>query len=101
MEDYQQAFIGRMVERLDAYAAGEVALPRLVDDLRGLFEVADPREWAIRDVFEDLWSDLDAECDLETQPWAPSGLADDTRLRRTIDALRSWASQIANGAPSA
>ncbi|MDH2426929.1 hypothetical protein [Sphaerisporangium sp. TRM90804] len=100
MEDYQRAFIGRVVERLDAYAAGEVTLPKVVEDLRGLFEVADPREWAIRDAFEDLWVDLDAECDLRTELWAPPGLADDAHLRRTIDALRSWASRIADGAPS-
>ncbi|MET8141551.1 hypothetical protein ABZU32_14685 [Sphaerisporangium sp. NPDC005288] len=101
MEEYQRAFIGRMVERLDAYAASEVTLPKLVQDLRGLFEVADPREWAIRDEFEDLWVDLDAECDLMTQPWAPPGLADDARLRRTIDAIRSWASRTADGLPAA
>ncbi|MGW4644681.1 hypothetical protein ACWEN6_39660 [Sphaerisporangium sp. NPDC004334] len=100
MEDYQRALIGRMVERLDAYAAGEVALPKLVADLRGLFQIADPQEWAIRDAFEDLWVDLDAECDLRTQPWAPPGLANDAHLRRTIDALRSWASRIADGEPS-
>ncbi|MEU9890929.1 hypothetical protein [Sphaerisporangium sp. NPDC051011] len=101
VEDYQRAFIGRMVERLDAYAVGEVTLPKLVEDLRGLFEIVDPREWSIRDAFEDLWAELDAECDLRTESWAPPGSADDVHLRRSIDALRSWASRVAAGASSA
>ncbi|GIH28164.1 hypothetical protein Aph01nite_64740 [Acrocarpospora phusangensis] len=99
MEEYQRVLIGRMVERLDAYASGEVALSKLIQDLRGLFDVSDPRERSIRDSFEELWADLDAECELRTELWAPPGLADDAHLRRTIDALRSWAQRVAAGDP--
>ncbi|GLX02999.1 hypothetical protein Misp02_70850 [Microtetraspora sp. NBRC 16547] len=97
MEDYQRALIGRMVERLDLYASGRIPLPKLVDDLRGLFEASDPRELEIRDSFQWLWADLDGECELRTQPWAPAGVADDDRLARVIGDLRLWARRVAAG----
>ncbi|MEV0975158.1 hypothetical protein [Microtetraspora glauca] len=97
MEDYQRALIGRMVERLDLYASGQTSLPKLVEDLRGLFEASDPRELEIRDSFQWLWGDLDAECELRTQPWAPVGAADDDRLAGAIGELRLWATRVAGG----
>ncbi|WP_433356177.1 hypothetical protein ACQP25_19215 [Microtetraspora malaysiensis] len=91
MENYQRALIGRMVEHLDLYVSGRTSLPKLVEDLRGLFEASDPHELEIRDSFQWLWGDLDAESELRTQPWAPAGAADDDRLARAIRELRLWA----------
>lgn len=90
MEDYQRALIGQMTGRLTLYDSGEIPLPKLVEDLRGLFEAADPRELSIRDSFEELWAELDAESELRTEPWAPPGLADDAHLRELLRRLRSW-----------
>ncbi|AWS47820.1 hypothetical protein [Streptosporangium sp. 'caverna'] len=90
MEDYQRALIGQMTGRLALYDSGEIPLPKLVDDLRGLFEAAGPRELSIRDSFEELWAELDAESELRTEPWAPPGLADDAHLRELLRRLRSW-----------
>ncbi|MEU6426689.1 hypothetical protein ABZ860_12380 [Microbispora sp. NPDC046973] len=97
MEDYQRALIGRMVELLDLYASGRTSLPKLVEDLWALFAASDPRELEIRDSFHWLWSDLDGECELRTQPWAPAGVADDDRLAGVIGELRLWAVQVAAG----
>ncbi|WP_156056052.1 hypothetical protein [Streptosporangium roseum] len=90
MEDYQRALIGQMAGRLALYDSGEIPLPKLAEDLRGLFEAADPRELSIRDSFEELWAELDAESELRTEPWAPPGLADDAHLREILRRLRSW-----------
>ncbi|MER6824959.1 hypothetical protein ABT352_03090 [Streptosporangium sp. NPDC000563] len=90
MEDYKRALISQMAARLDLYDSNGISLPKLVEDLRGLFEAADPRELSIRDSFEELWSELDAESELRTEVWAPPGLADDTHLRDILHRLRSW-----------
>ncbi|WP_433248561.1 hypothetical protein ACQPYK_00750 [Streptosporangium sp. CA-135522] len=90
MEDYQHALIGRMTAYLDLYDSGTIPLLKLAEDLRGLFEAADPRELSIRDSFEELWVELDAESELRTEPWAPPGLADDAHLREILRRLRSW-----------
>ncbi|WP_061295107.1 hypothetical protein [Herbidospora cretacea] len=95
MEDYQRALIGRMVDHLDLHAAGDLPLPKLVEDLRGLFEAADPRELAVRDSFNWLHADLDQECELRTEPWAPPGAADDARLAGALSELRAWATRAA------
>jgi len=97
VEDYQRALIGRMVEHLDLYASGRTRLPKLLEDLWGLFAASDPRVLEIRDSFQWLWSDLDGECELRTQPWAPAGVADDDRLATVIGELRLWATQVAAG----
>ncbi|MFC4062934.1 hypothetical protein ACFOWE_32030 [Planomonospora corallina] len=90
MEDYQRALVGQMAERIDLYDSGETSLPKLVEDLHGLFEAADPRRLSIRDSFMELWAELDAESELRTAPWMPPGLADDARLREILSRLRSW-----------
>ncbi|MET8335632.1 hypothetical protein ABZV14_07000 [Streptosporangium canum] len=90
MEDHQRVLIGQMIERIDLYGSGEIPLPKLVDDIRGLFEAASPRGLNIRDSFEEIWADLDAESELRTEPWAPPGLADDAHLREILRRLRSW-----------
>jgi hypothetical protein len=97
VEDYQRALIGRMVDHLDLYASGRTSLPKLVEDLWGLFEASDPHELEIRDSFQWLWADLDGESELRTEPWAPAGAADDDRLARVISELRLWATRVASG----
>ncbi|MFI6803301.1 hypothetical protein [Streptosporangium canum] len=94
MEDYQRGLIGQMAARLDLYDSGEVSLPKLVDDLRGLFDAADPHELSVRDSFQWLWADLDAESELRTEPWAPPGLADDAHLSGILHGLRSWVTSV-------
>ncbi|MEU4540286.1 hypothetical protein AB0G15_36150 [Streptosporangium sp. NPDC023825] len=84
-----------MAVRLDLYDSGEIPLSKLAEDLRGLLEVADPRELSIRDSFEELWVELDAESELRTEAWAPPGLADDVRLREILQQLRSWVERYA------
>jgi hypothetical protein len=91
VEDYKRALISQMAARLDLYDSGEIVLPKLAEDLRGLFEAAGPRELSIRDSFEELWAELDGESELRTAPWAPPGLADDAHLREILHRLRSWA----------
>ena len=90
MEDYKRALISQMAARLDLYDSGGIFLPKLAEDLRGLFEAADPRELSIKDSFEELWAELDAESELRTEAWAPPGLADDAHLREILHRLRSW-----------
>ncbi len=90
MEDYQRALIKQMAVRLDLYDAGELPLPKLAEDLRGLFEAADPRELSVRDSFDDLWGELDGESELRTEPWAPPHLADDAHLREILHQIRAW-----------
>ncbi|MER5624013.1 hypothetical protein ABT061_23555 [Streptosporangium sp. NPDC002544] len=79
-----------MAARLDLYDSDGISLPKLAEDLRGLFEAADPRELSIRDSFEELWAELDAENELRTEAWAPPSLADDAHLREILHRLRSW-----------
>jgi hypothetical protein len=79
---------------LDLYSSGEISLPKLVEDLVGLFDAADPHELSVRDSFRWLWSDLDAESELRTEPWAPPGLADDIHLSEVLHGLRSWITSI-------
>lgn len=90
MEDYKRALISQMAARLDLYDSGGISLPKLAEDLRGRFEAADPREPSIRDSFEELWAELDAESELRTKAWAPPGLADDAHLCEILHRLRSW-----------
>jgi hypothetical protein len=97
MDDHQRGLFGRMLDHIDAYESGRLPLPKLVQDLRGLFDAANPRELSVRDHFEDLWSVIDGESELRTEPWAPPGAADDQRLAATLGALRNWAASVANG----
>jgi hypothetical protein len=94
VEDYQRALIGQMAVRLNLYDSSEIPLPKLTEDLRGLFEAADPRELSIRNSFEEIWAELDAEAELRTESWAPPGLANDAHLNEVLHQLRSWIGNI-------
>ncbi|MBB3728893.1 hypothetical protein FHR33_004753 [Nonomuraea dietziae] len=42
MDDHQRGLFGRMLDHIDAYESGRLPLPKLVQDLRGLFDAANP-----------------------------------------------------------
>ncbi|MEU9886898.1 hypothetical protein [Sphaerisporangium sp. NPDC051011] len=88
--------IKQMVERIDLYREGGLSLPKLVADLRGLFDASGLRGWAESDAFYDLWVDLDSESDIRTETWAPPDSADDARLAAALDGLRAWATTTAS-----
>jgi hypothetical protein len=83
-----------MVSKLDGYSLADNSFPELVSDVRGLFEAADPHDGAIRSAFQSLWSELDMELELRTEPWAPAGSTSDARLLAGIASLRRWVVEV-------
>lgn len=90
MDAHQRAMWTRMLDRIDALDAGTVELGELVRELRGLFVEANSHDQRVRDDFEVYWSAIDAQHELRTESWAPSGTADDRALRASVDAFRRW-----------
>jgi hypothetical protein len=90
-----------MLDQISDYNAGRLGLGALVRDLRGLYVEADPHDAGVRDQFEVMWSPIDAEHELRTEPWAPPGSASDEALTRALDAFAEWVTGIlvANSAP--
>jgi hypothetical protein len=37
-----------------------------------------------------MWSSIDAEHELRTEPWAPAGSASDEALDQALDTLTEW-----------
>ncbi len=79
-----------MLAAVDTYRSGRLPLDRLVSDLRGLFVEADPHERATQDRFEEIWSRLDGQWELRSEPWAPPGAASDEALSRDLDEFTAW-----------
>jgi hypothetical protein len=90
VDSHQRAMWKCMFDRIDDYNAGRIDLGALVGDLRGLFVEADPHDAAVRTDFEVYWAPLDAENELRTEPWPPTGRADDEALTRAIESFRGW-----------
>jgi hypothetical protein len=78
-----------MIESIDSLTTVD-SLGQLVADLRGLYVEADPHDPRIRVDFEMHWSAVDAEHELRTERWAPTGAASDERLARAVASFRSW-----------
>ena len=83
-----------MMVEVDRFRSGDLPLARLVDDLRGLYVEADPHEPHVRSEFEVLWSRLDGENELRTEPWAPHGAASDTNLASYLDEFTAWVRSV-------
>jgi hypothetical protein len=79
-----------MEQWVQRFRAGAVAVDVLAENLRGLAEAADFKSDHLRDDFLDLWSRIDMEAELRTEPWAPPGSGNDEVLRDGLDALTSW-----------
>jgi hypothetical protein len=79
-----------MLDLIGAHRAGRLDLGALVEGLRGLYAEADPHDAGIRDEFEAMWSPLDAEYELRTEPWAPARSASDDALGVALIALTEW-----------
>jgi hypothetical protein len=94
VDDHEREMWNRMLGAVDGYRAGRLKLDRLVSDLRGYFVEADPRTQAIRGQFEIMWSSLDAEWELRSEPWAPPGAANDQTLSRTLDEFCDWVRDV-------
>jgi hypothetical protein len=87
----------QMLDRLDAFERDDVTLRRLVSDLRGLYVEADPHDPSVRTNFERAWSSLDAEHELRTETWAPSGAASEEGLRGALDDFRFFLNGVLSG----
>jgi hypothetical protein len=49
-----------------------------------------------RDDFDTLWTRIDAEAELRTEPPAPPGFVSDNALRGGVDTLMSWVRELLN-----
>lgn len=86
-----------MLGRVEDFRAGRVDLATLVSDLRGLFVEADPHNPVVRAEFEMMWSPIDGEYELRSEPWAPPGLASDGHLRAGLDNFCRWVHRVLDG----
>ena len=91
MDQHQRRVWGRMLERLDAYKSGEVGLGNLLADLRGLLDAAELHDQRLIDEFHPRFAALEGQYALQTEPWAPDGLASDEDLDEAIRNFREWA----------
>ena len=94
VDDHQRKMWAAMLIQIGEYRAGRLRLGALIGGLRGLFVEADPHDAAIREQFEDMWSPIDAEHELRTEPWAPAGSASDEALDQALDTFTEWVSAI-------
>ena len=90
MDDHQRRMWAAMLDQISDYRAGRSHLGVLLERLRGLYVEADPRDAVIRDQFEVMWSPIDAQHELRTEPWAPAGSASDEVLGRALDTFTEW-----------
>jgi hypothetical protein len=75
VDDHQRSMWTRMLGAVNDFRAGGLSLGQLVSDVRGYFVEADPHGSTTRSDFELMWSPLDGEDELRTEPWAPPGAA--------------------------
>lgn len=94
VDDHQRKMWAAMLEQISEYRAGRLDLGALTERLRGLYVEADPHRAAVREQFEDMWSPIDAEHELRTEPWAPASSASDAALVQALDAFTDWVTEI-------
>jgi hypothetical protein len=94
VEAYQRKLWERMLERIDAFEAGEVGLTKLASDLRGLFTASDLHDTRLISEFWDRFQGIDMEDELRTEGWAPPGAASDEALSAALDDYRRWVVQV-------
>lgn len=91
VEEYQRRIWKQMIDTVDGYRSGRLPLSTLVADLPGFVEAAELHDRTLLNGFWGVFSEIDAEFELRTEPWAPPGLASDDRLAAAIDRFRDWA----------
>jgi hypothetical protein len=94
VDTHQRAMWESMLTEVDRFRSGDLSLGTLVDDLRGLYVEADPHEPRIRSDFEAVWSRIDGEHELRTEPWAPPGSASDAHLATYLDEFSAWVRSV-------
>ena len=83
-----------MIEELNDYAAGNINLGRLLDDLRGLLGAAGLHDTRTIDSFWDHLAPIDGQHELQTQEWAPPGAFSETDLAVALSSYRAWAQMM-------
>lgn len=83
-----------MLERASAFRSGEIALPRLVQELRGWMAASNIHDQALVDEFWIRLSPIDGEAELRTEPWAPAGSPNDERLDSLLADLTFWIDRV-------
>jgi hypothetical protein len=100
VDSHQREMWNQMAERVGTFKIGADDLGGLVGDLRGLFVEADPHDPVLRTDFEVYWSPIDAEHELRTESWAPTGAANDAALAQSLSAFGSWVANLVEGDPT-
>jgi len=90
VDGHQRRMWAAMLDQISAYRAGRLGLRALVQDLRGLYIEADSHDAGVRDQFEVMWSPIDAQDELRTEPWDPLGSASNETLTQALDAFAEW-----------
>ena len=83
-----------MLEQLDSWDRGEIALTSLVSNLQGLFDASDVRHDGLRNEFYGRWAELDMVTELRTEPWAPPGVETDERLGSALASIRIYVEHV-------
>ena len=86
-----------MLERVDNLRTERLDLTKLVSDLWGRFVEADPDSPVVRGDFKSMWSPIESEYELRSEPLAPPGLASDEHLNLALDNFSSWAQRCLDG----
>lgn len=94
MEGHQRRVWEQMLRTLDEYEMGTLTLARLVEDLPGYLAAADMKKRDIIDGFWDVFSPIEGEHELRTEPWAPPNSASDERLAEAVRRFRAWATGV-------
>jgi hypothetical protein len=94
VDEHQRRVVIQMLDEVARYRSGDIALSRLVPNLRGLMSASDFRA---QKLIDDFWlheAPIDGELELRTQEWAPPGLASDERLDEALDAFVRWVNAL-------
>ena len=89
-EKISQHYLEQMRKQIESYKDGSLALPKLVENLRGLFEASDVYRDPTRTEFEDVWSQISYQWELRSESWAPSDWIKESELDDAIQHFESW-----------
>jgi hypothetical protein len=91
MQAWQRKLVAQIAAEVDAHTAGTISTKQLLERSMGLMEAADLKMTSVWDAFQPIWSRVDAEHELLTEPWAPTGSGSQDRLEAAALKLRAWA----------